>query len=158
MKRKRLRLNELKFHEQPLGSGACGKYAIQNALEFLNIHITQDVIDLITQTSKEWTAKYGTDENQIRQAMRALNLESETYTIKDIKEAKKKIEQVLKRTPIILATQSGEHWIAVGGKSGNYYIIADSARRPIIRRHTWKQLCEHIGYDNKYFYFIRIKK
>lgn len=158
MAQQKLRLSKLKFYEQPAGSGACGKYAIQNALVFLGIAVTQDVLDRITQTSRGWTAKYGIDENQIRQAITALKFQAMTYSFRDADIAKKKIDSIIRRDPIILSTESGEHWVTLGRKSGAYYIVIDSARKPLIRRYTWRQLCEQIDYDGKYFYFIRIKR
>jgi hypothetical protein len=154
---KRIQYSKLKFREQPIGSGACGKYSIQNALLFLGITITQDTLDRLTKTSKEWTARFGTDSYQIKAALKALNLFPRIYHRTDPAVAKHLMDKLLKKSPLILSTMLGQHWVAIGKKSGNYYIMVDADRKPLLQKRTWNQLLKEIG-NEKDFYFIRVTK
>jgi hypothetical protein len=152
-----MQVNKIKFHHQPFGSGACGKFAIQNALLFMGIETTQDVLDRLTESSKYMTAKYGIDQMQIRDALRALKLNPKFHRfVNKIDKAKSKLDKVLKRSPVIMSAYQGQHWNVIGKKSGNYYYIADSDRKPVFIKKTWNQLIKEIVQDESDIYFIQV--
>lgn len=149
------RIGKLKFHEQPLGSGACGKYSTQNALVFLGIETTQDVLDRLTKVSRYKTARYGLTQHDIRNALAALNLKPKFCTHKTIEKAKIEINKVLMKSPIIASVDNGSHWAVIGRRSGKYYYIADSARRPVLSKKTWNQIANWIM-DERGIFYIRV--
>ena len=155
--RPRINLNKVKFREQPIGSGACGKYSIQNALLFLGIEVTQDTLDLLTEASKEYTARFGIDQYQVKAALAGLKLNPKIHAYTDEVKAKKIIDKILQKSPIILSAEDGHHWITIGRKSGYYYQVVDAARKPLLNKRTWKQIVDIVG-NEKDFYFIQVTR
>lgn len=118
----------------------CGPFALRNALQAIGIDRSADELEKACGT----TATKGTSVRGVFKA--ATKIEGCSPAVlreRRIDVAMLKLEYAVRRgRPVLLTVDSGSHWIAVVGKLGERFLVADSADAELVLSYDGAQLEE----------------
>lgn len=114
----------------------CGPAALGNALECLNIKVSQDELDRLCGSTLQ-----GTNEKGLIRAITKLGLEPRIISNRNAQSVVTTIgTSIYNSRPVIACVDNWEHWFAVVGLLGIKYIVVDSATEDLVLCLDAKQL------------------
>lgn len=134
----------------------CGPAALCNALEAIGIERTQDELGTLSKQ----TAEGGTSKSNLIAAAEAVGVEVVNVSEQRSEVAGWCLESALSSGhPAIIIVDNDEHYVAVVGKLGSVYIVADSADNDLLCFYSRDKLLERWKNEhNKYSGFFLVGK
>ena len=133
----------------------CGPASLANALEAIGIERSQDELGTLSKQDAN-----GTSSANLRKAAEAVGVDTVVIAEQRAESAAWALyTYVHSGSPGLLVVDNDEHWIAVVGKLGSTYIVADSADNDLLLFYTQDELLSRwANSSNKYCGFFLEKR
>jgi hypothetical protein len=130
----------MSFYQQPNGY-ECGAFALKHGLALLGVFAEERRIANLAGTT---TA--GTDETQPARAATHYGCELPTVRATDPDAARHALTRELAEgRPVLACVDQWSHWITIGSREGETFVVADSAESDVLRLMEWDELQQRWG-------------
>lgn len=130
----------MSFYPQPNGY-ECGPFALKHGLALLGVFAEERRIANLAGTT---TA--GTDEAQLARAASHYGCALPTVRVADPDVARRALTLELSAgRPVLACVDQWSHWITIGSRDGDAFVVADSAESEVLRLMDWDELRRRWG-------------